>query len=167
MRSKRVITISRLSMFLAVGIILNIFESMLPVLVPIQGVKLGLANTIGLLVLYFYSPKEYVGIGFLRVLIVGLLRGSIITFAISFSGWLLSTIIVLIFYAFKKASIYGLSIISAVGHSVGQILMVMIYYKMPLMINYLPILLFTSIISGALIAYLSSIVLKHLEVVFK
>ena len=165
MRSKKVITLSRLAMFLAVGIILSIFESMLPVLVPIPGVKLGLANTVGLLVLYFYSPKEYIGIGFLRVLIVGLLRSSVMTFTISFSGWLLSSLIVLLFYFFKKASIFGLSIISAVGHSVGQILMVMLYYKMPLMINYLPILLFTSIISGALIAYLSSIVLKHLELV--
>ena len=89
--------IVRLALFLALGVVLNIIESMLPVLIAVPGVKLGIANTIGLIVLYFYGPKEYTLIGFLRVVLVALLRTGIgsIAFILSLSGWLISTIFVL------------------------------------------------------------------------
>ena len=54
--------IVRLAIFLAMGIVLNIVESMIPLPIAIPGIRLGLANTMGLIVLYFYSPKEYVAI---------------------------------------------------------------------------------------------------------
>lgn len=161
--------IVRLSLFLALGVVLNIIESMLPVLIPVPGVKLGIANTIGLLVLYFYGPKEYTFIGFLRVLLVALLRTGIgsISFVLSLSGWLLSTIFVLLINMFKKASIYGLSMGSAVMHGVGQIIMVTIIYSLPEMINYLPILIISGIISGAVLALLCSELLKRLDKILK
>ena len=155
----------RLSMFLALGVVLNIIESLLPVLIPVPGVKLGIANTIGLIVLYFYGAKEFVLIGFLRVLLVALLRTGIgsTAFLLSLSGWVISTLFVLIIYLFSKASIYGLSMGSAVMHGVGQIIMVMIIYQMPKMINYLPILVISGIISGNVLALLSSELLKRLD----
>ena len=45
--SKTIKKITRLSLFLALGIILNLVESMIPLPIAIPGVKLGLANTIG------------------------------------------------------------------------------------------------------------------------
>ena len=104
MRNHSTKKIVRLALFLALGVVLNIIESMLPILIPIPGVKLGIANTIGLIVLYYYGPKEYTLIGFLRVLLVALLRTGIgsISFILSLSGWLLSTIFVLFVYNFKK-----------------------------------------------------------------
>ncbi len=161
--------ITRLSMFLALGIVLNILESMIPLPIPIPGVKLGLANLMGLTVLYFYSPKEYLLIGFLRVFLVALLRTGLGSPAsiLSFSGYILSSIFVLIIYYFvKKISIYGLSISSAIFHSIGQIIGVIILYSLPSMINYLPILMISSTISGILIAYLSTIILNLLNKAF-
>mgnify|MGYP003295666032 CR=1 FL=1 len=156
-------------MFLALGVVLNIIESLLPVLIPVPGVKLGIANTIGLIVLYFYGAKEYILIGFLRVLLVALLRTGIgsTAFLLSLSGWLISTLFVLIVYLFNKASIYGLSMGSAGMHGVGQIIMVMIIYQMPQMINYLPILVISGIISGNVLALLSSELLKRLDKIMK
>ncbi|MCF0117163.1 MAG: Gx transporter family protein [Bacilli bacterium] len=168
--SKRIRTLSRLSMFLAIGIILNIVESMIPLPLPIPGVKLGLANTIGLIVLYYYGPKEYLSIGFLRVLIVGFLRTGIISiaFALSLSGWFLSSIITLVAYFFKKFSIYFLSILSATFHTIGQMIVVMIIYSTYGLIFYFPVLLITSIITGCLVAFVSAMVLQKLDkAVFK
>ena len=51
--SKTIKKITRLSLFLALGIILNLVESMIPLPIAIPGVKLGLANTIGLVILYY------------------------------------------------------------------------------------------------------------------
>ncbi|MBQ4060423.1 MAG: Gx transporter family protein [Bacilli bacterium] len=161
--------IVRLAIFLAMGIVLNIVESMIPLPIAIPGIRLGLANTMGLIVLYFYSPKEYVAIGFLRVFIVTLIRtgfGSM-TSILSFSGWFLSTLITLLIYFLHKASVYGLSVTSAMFHQVGQIIMVMIIYELPEFINYLPVLLISAIVSGLLVAFVSSKVLSMLNRVFR
>ncbi len=165
--------ITTLSLFLAMGIILNIIESFIPLPISIPGVKLGLANTIGLVVLYYYSPKEYAYIGFLRVIIVGLLRTGIlsISFMLSLSGWFLSTLISILLYYFKKFSIYGLSCASAVLHGIGQILAVMVIYSSPGLILYLPVLILTGVISGLLTAMVTSLVLlkldKHISFILK
>ena len=169
MRNHSTKKIVRLALFLALGVVLNIIESMLPILIPIPGVKLGIANTIGLIVLYYYGPKEYTLIGFLRVLLVALLRTGIgsISFILSLSGWLLSTIFVLFVYNFKKVSIYGLSMSSAVMHGIGQIILVVFIYSLPEMINYLPILIVSGIISGNVLALLCSELLKKLDKVMR
>ena len=169
MRNHSTKKIVRLALFLALGVVLNIIESMLPILIPIPGVKLGIANTIGLIVLYYYGPKEYTLIGFLRVLLVALLRTGIgsISFILSLSGWLLSTLFVLFVYNFKKVSIYGLSMSSAVMHGIGQIIMVVFIYSLPEMINYLPILIVSGIISGNVLALLCSEILKKLDKVMR
>ena len=161
--------IVRLSLFLALGVVLNIIESLLPVLIPVPGVKLGIANTVGLIVLYYYGPKEYTLIGLLRVILVALLRTGIgsISFILSLSGWFLSTLFVLLINLTKKVSIYGLSMSSAVMHGVGQIIMVIFIYSLPEMINYLPILIISGIISGNVLALLCSELLKKLDKVMR
>ena len=161
--------IVRLSVFLAMGIVLNIVESMIPLPIAIPGIRLGLANIMGLIVLYFYDTEEYILIGLLRVIIVGLLRSGLgsPTFIISLSGWAMSTFITLLIYVEKKSTIYGLSVISAMFHQVGQIAMVMIIYQLPSMINYLPILLVTGCVSGFLVAFISKKILQLLNRIFQ
>ncbi len=156
---------TKLALFLAVGIILNIVEHLIPIPMPVPGVKLGLANTIGLSVLYYFGPIEFILIGLLRVLLVGVTYTGLfsISFLLSLSGWALSTLIILIIYPTKKFSIYGLSITSAIFHGVGQILMVMILYSSYNLILYLPILMFSGVISGALTALVTSLVLSKLN----
>lgn len=163
--SKNIKKISQLSLFLAIGIIFNIVEAMIPIPIAIPGVKLGLANTIGLIVLYYYSPKEFIFVGFLRVLLVGLLRSGLfsVSFLLSLSGWLLSSIIVILLYYFHKFSIYGLSCTSAVFHGIGQMIVVMIIYHSQGLILYLPILMLTGLITGVLTAFASSLVLSKLN----
>lgn len=162
---KHIKKITQLSLFLAIGIILNIVESLIPLPFMVPGVKLGLANTIGLVLLYYYSPKEYAYIGFLRVLVVGLLRTGIfsISFFLSLSGWFLSTLIAIILYYFKRFSIFGLSCASAVFHGIGQIIVVTLIYDSPGLVLYLPILMLSGVISGCLTAFITSLILLKLD----
>lgn len=62
-RSSMVKRLSFLAMMLALSVLFHYIESMIPPLIPIPGVKLGLANLISFLVLYYFSIKEYVYIG--------------------------------------------------------------------------------------------------------
>lgn len=163
--SQRIRKLTQLSLFLAIGIILNIVESMIPLPFSFPGVRLGLANTIGLIVLYYYSPKEYLYVGFLRVLIVGLLRTGLfsMSFFLSLAGWFLSSVIALVIYRFKLFSIYGLSVSSAVFHGIGQMIVVMIVYNTYGLVFYLAILVISGVITGLLTAFASSLVLMKLD----
>ena len=122
-RSSMVKRLSFLAMMLALSVLFHYIESMIPPLIPISGVKLGLANLISLLVLYYFSRKEYVYIGALRVLLVGLIATGLLStgFLISVGGFVLSTIATLLLSIWKKASVYTLSICSAIFHAVGQV----------------------------------------------
>ncbi len=157
--------LTRLSLFLSMGIILNIIESFIPSFIPISGVKLGLANIINIMVLYYYSLKEYILTSFLRVLTVGLLWSGLfsMTFNISLGGWFTSTFVVILLYKINKLSIFGLSLISSLFHSIGQILIVMIYYNSLQMIIYLPFLMIISILTGLIISYITSLILRKLD----
>lgn len=169
MRKNTTKYIARLAMFLAMGIALNILESFIPIPLPIPGIKLGLANTMGLIVLYFYSPKEYLSLGFLRVLLVALLRTGLGSpaFFLSLAGWALSSILALLAYYFIKPSIYGLSTVSALFHPFGQVIMACILYQNILFLNYLPLLLVSGLITGIIVAFISSKAIKTLEKFFK
>lgn len=164
-RKKSIKTTSLLALFLALAVLLNFVENFLPVLVTIPGVKLGLANTMGLIVLYFFGKKEYIGLGFFRVLLVSLLFTGLFSsaFFLSLSGWILSTIVCIILAKVKKLSIYSLSVASAITHGVGQIICACILYSSLYMLSYLPILLFSGIITGLLIGFISSLVIVRID----
>lgn len=161
--NKRVNKMVRMSLLLAIALIVNFLESLVPLPLPLPGVKLGLANCIGLVVLYLYSEKEYILFNILKVIMVALLRtGFGTSFFIGFSGTLLATVFTLLCYKFSKVSIYGLSVVGAVFHALGQVLMVIVLYNSIYMINYLVILEITSVISGVLTAFIASVTLQKL-----
>ena len=150
----------KMALLLAFALVINYLESLVPLPIPLPGVKIGLANCIGLMVLYCFSKRDYVFFNVVKVLMVALVRTGFGTaFFISVLGTLLSTVMTLLIYRFTKASIYGLSIVGALFHSLGQVLMVMLLYNNVYMINYLPVLEIISIISGCLTALISANVL--------
>lgn len=155
----------RLAMLLAVSVVLNYLEfTFINLAFVAPGVKLGLANAVGLVVLYLYDDLEFIEIGFLRVLLVALLRtGFGSAFMISFGGWALSTLVIIVLKHTYSLSIFGLSVTSAFFHGVGQLIVVAILYESLFMINYLPFLTLASSISGFLLALATSNVLKRLK----
>ena len=109
MKNNEVKRISSLAMFLALALLLNYLEHLImPMVGP--GIKLGLANTLNLIVLYFFGKKEYFSIGFLRVLIMSLLFNGLFSnsFFLSISGFLLSSIVVILISNIKNMSIFSL-----------------------------------------------------------
>lgn len=159
---KSILKIARLGMLLAFGVILNYVESYiaLPMIAP--GVKLGLANTVGLMVLYYFGDKEFASVGFLRILLTALFTGFGYNFFISLAGWFLSSLVVIILNHTKQFSIFGLSMVSAVCHGIGQIIMVAILYESKYMLNYLPVLCATGIVTGVIIAFIAREALKRI-----
>ncbi len=153
-----------IAIMVSIAIVLSIVESFIPTGIP--GVKLGLANVATLIVLYYYSLKEAAFVQFLRVLVVGLIYSGLFSqaFLLSLSGAILSFLIMLTLYLIKKFSIVSISVISAMGHSIGQILFASFLMKTTSVYLYLPLLLTLSILSGIITGYLAYMVLNIFKI---
>lgn len=150
-----------IAMLLAIAIVVNIVESFIPMFIP--GVKLGLANVIILIMLYEFKAGEALLVDILRIVLVGLLRGTLLspTFLMSLSGGMLSFVIMLLFSKIKVFSIIGVSVLGAVFHSAGQILIAIILLDSSAVVYYLPFIALLSVITGILSGILAKVYLKR------
>lgn len=156
--------ITRLAMLLSLAIVLNLVESIVPIFNGmIPGLKLGLANTITIVVLYIFSFKDAFMLSIFRVIIVGILRTGLFspTFFFSLGGCLFSVISMFIVKQ-TKLSIIGVSIVGSLFHSIGQILVSIIILNNS-MIYVLPYLLLFSIPTGIIIGFISKEMIKYFE----
>lgn len=154
--------ITLMAVLIAGSIILSIFDSFIPSFVP--GMKLGLANIIILIALYTLGIKEAIIINLLRVYLSALLKGTIfnVGFLMSLSGAIFSILIMIVFkLIFKnKISIITVSILGAIFHSGGQILVAILYFETFNMVFYLPILSLISVVTGVLMGVIAKQVIK-------
>ncbi len=144
--------LTRLAMFLAISIVLAIFEASIPVPIPVPGVKLGLANVVVLICLYQHSKKQTAMILIMRILLVAVLRGSLLTpgFYLSLSGGMFALVMMLTFKQVKGLSIITVSVLGSLGHAVGQILVAMVLIGTTSVIYYLPVIILLSVPTGIL-----------------
>jgi len=117
-----------LSVLVALGIVLNVLENiLLPwTILPVPGARIGLANIVFLIILLLDGLKTSLILSTLRIIILGILTGTLATpvFPLSMGGAVLSLILMKIArVALKdKLSLIGLSVIGASGHNLGQLL---------------------------------------------
>ena len=149
-----------LGFLMAVGILLQLIESFVPIVMIVPGFKIGLANLASLFALMIYDKKSMWIIGIGRIFLSALLQGTLfsVAFWLSLSGGLLSLIAMSIAADVKVFSIYGISILG-----VGQVIAVTWIYQQYFMQLFLPILLALSIVSGLVVAILSQKMLDRLK----
>lgn len=154
-----------LGFLMAVGILLQLIESFVPIVMIVPGFKIGLANLVSLFALMIYDKKSMWIVGIGRIFLSALLQGTLfsVAFWLSLSGGLLSLIAMSIAADVKVFSIYGISILGAAFHSVGQVIAVTWIYQQYFMQLFLPILLALSIVSGLVVAILSQKMLDRLK----
>ena len=151
-----------LGVLTAAAIVIAILESFIPS-VGIPGVKLGLANIVILIILYELGIVEAVIVNVLRVIVVGLVRGTFLSmgFLMSLTGCALSLGIMIVFYVLiKKFSIIGVSVIGSVFHVTGQILIAMIFLGTAYIVLYLPIIAISAIITGVFVGIVAQLIIK-------
>lgn len=132
---------------------LSYLENLLPLslVVPIPGIKLGLANLAVAIALWRLGLASAVSVSFLRLIISSLLFGTASTFMFSLSGGALSLLALAGCYFFfgDKMSIIAVSILSAVFHNIGQIICAVAVTGTKAVFSYLPILIIAGILCGA------------------
>ena len=144
------------------AIIIGIIESFIPS-IGVPGVKLGLANIVILITLYELGILEALFVDLARVFIVGLLRGTIFTmgFFMSLTGAILSLGIMILFHLLiKKFSIIGVSVIGALFHVIGQILVAWLFLSTPYILYYLPVIAISAIVTGVFVGITANLVIR-------
>ena len=149
----------------ALAIVLGIIESMIPIKLPIPGMKLGLANIMIVIGLYYLDVKDMFFVIMLKTFLTTLLLGTFSMFAYGFVGALLSYICMV--SAFKvlkeKISLIGISMIGGVMHNIGQIIVAIILIKTKAIAYYMMFLLPIGLLTGVVIGLVAKLVMSRLN----
>ncbi|HHX57933.1 MAG TPA: Gx transporter family protein [Clostridiales bacterium] len=145
----------------AIALVLSLVENSLPPLVfAVPGVKIGLSNIVVMYSLFFLGKREAYMIAILKAGFVIIIRSPVSAF-LSLVGGVLSITIMLIFLLIfkEKISYLIISIIGAVFHNIGQLIAISIIYTSIYILAYIPVLLISGVVAGALTAVLLRLVL--------
>jgi len=133
----------------------------MPFAVP--GIKLGLANLVTIIALYGIGIKESLILSMVRILLVGFTFRDPSTLLFSFAGGFLSWLSMTLIIKLKLFSMVAVSIIGGITHNIGQIIVAIIYVNNPSLIYYLPFLMISGVVSGALIGLLGALTISRLK----
>lgn len=149
----------------SVGLVFSYVETLLPLTFIAPGVKIGLANGVALILILKDDIKGAFLVNIIRILLLNLLFVSPFALIFSLSAGLVST---LVMWLVKKTKIFGtvgFSILGALTHNLVQSAVAIMVLGTGSLF-YLPILIFSAIISGGLIGFLAKILDKKIKTFF-
>lgn len=135
---------------IALALALSYTERLIPLqmLVPLPGIKLGLANIVTLVALYLFGKKSAYTILILRCVLGAVFGGGITGLMFSLTGGVLALSVMAIAQRIPCFSIYGVSILGAAAHNIGQILAAILLMQSIYIGSYLPYLLVVALFTG-------------------
>lgn len=146
----------------AMMLVLGFIESLLPIASTVPGIKLGLSNGVLLFALYMFSPLTAFLLMLLKVLLSGLLFGGVSAMMYAAAGGILS-MLVMIFLKHFNFSILFVSMLGAVAHNVGQVLLAMVILHTSQLIYYMAILALVGIAAGAITGIAAKATIGHIQ----
>lgn len=144
------------------ALIFGYIESLFSLSFIAPGVKLGLANSVALLLLCFKDFKGALLVNITRVLLSALLFSSPFSLVFSLTAGLVSVVIMRVLSGLKGVSAVGFSISGAAVHNLVQLTVAAVLFGRAVW-YYLPFLLISALLSGGLIGILSSIIFKKIK----
>lgn len=164
MKKDKITRMAVLGLLTTMALILSYVESLLPpIWAAVPGIKIGLPNIIIILLLYKSGYKAAATVSFIRVFLVALLFGSMMTFAYSLAGAVLSLTLMALCKRFDVFSTVGVSIVGGVTHNLGQILVAIALFDTVQLGYYMIVLAVTGTVAGVFIGLTGSFLLKRLE----
>lgn len=151
---------------LALG--LSTLESLFPVsvLVPLPGIKLGLANIVTVFALYRLGEIPALAILIARCLLGAMFAGNASALLFSLMGGVLAMLTMIVLRRVRGLSVYGVSIAGAAAHNIGQICAAMVVLGGTAVLGYLPVLLGVSLITGTLTGFVASLLFRAMRGIY-
>ena len=146
MKTKR---ITRLALLTAIALTIFLVEAQIPALVPIPGIKLGLANVVTVFTVYALGSKDGCLVLAARIFLGAVFAGNMNALIFSLLGGFSAMLVMILLSKSRHLSIYGVSVGGAAAHNCGQITAACLTLGSMAPLYYLPILLGASLITGA------------------
>lgn len=151
------------SILVALALILSYIEALIPINFGIPGVKLGLANLVIVIGLYFLNTSQVFIILITRILLVSFLFGNMSAMLYSLAGGIVSFTVMFLIKKIKGFSIVGVSIAGGVAHNIGQLIVASLAVENMKLIYYLPVLMIAGTLTGMLIGIIAQQVRQHIH----
>lgn len=154
-----------LGLMVGLALALHLFETYIPIPMPVPGAKLGLANIITMFVIVRFGGRDAILVTIIRTCLGSLFAGTLFTptFFLSFFGGLASAIVMsLIHKLFKKHfSIVGISIVGAITHNLTQLTIAAFIVHQVGVYAMLPYMLLFALPTGFFVGLVTQVMLKY------
>ena len=129
-----------LAMFTAIALTIFVAEAQIPPVVPIPGVKLGLANIVTLIAMILL----------VRIVLGSVFTGGVSAMLFSIAGGVFAYLVMcLTIRRLPERLLWVVSVLAAFGHNAGQLLVAVWVTGTPSILVYAPALVAASVITGA------------------
>lgn len=155
--AKKITFLSLLTVF---ALILSYLEGLFCVFIPVVGFKVGLANTLCLILIFKNKYVEAIIVNLLRILLSALLFGNLFSLLFSLAGGTVSILATILLKKLPFLSAVGVSTISAALHNTAQVICAVILLSSSAVYSLLPPLLFLGALCGFLCGIAANIFSK-------
>lgn len=140
---------TRLAMLTAIALTIFLVEAQIPPLVPIPGVKLGLANIVTIFTVFVLGSKEGVAVLFCRIFLGAVFAGNFSTIFYSLAGGGLAILVtILLKRILTPRQLWVAGTLGAIAHSIGQMAAAVTISGTPSLLIYLPFMIAISVVTG-------------------
>ena len=146
MKTKRLTVLALLS---AIALTIFMIEAQIPPLVPIPGIKLGLANIVTVFAVFSLGPGDALSVLFVRIFLGAVFAGNFSTILYSAAGGACAIVVTIgLRKVLTSKQLWVAGIMGAIAHSIGQMGMAMLVSGTAALLLYLPVMIVCSIITG-------------------
>ena len=165
MKTRKLTTLALLS---AIALTIFIIEAQIPPLVPIPGVKLGLANIVTVFTVFAFRGRDGAAVLSVRIFLGAVFAGNFGTIFYSAAGGALAILTTIgLRRILTNKQLWVAGALGAIAHSVGQMAMAVTLTGTPGLVVYLPVMIVCSIITGVFTGLCAQFVLIRGEKLWK
>ena len=161
-REKKAITVALYGLLTALAMVLSFVETLIPIPIPIPGVKLGLANLVTVVGLYLIGIPGTIAVTLVRIVLVGFSFGNPYSMIYGLSGSFLSLLVMTKLKKTGRFSQISISVLGGIAHNIGQITFAAVIVQTSGVFYYLPFLIAAGCIAGTLIGIVGGLITGRL-----
>lgn len=150
-------------MLISLAFVLGYLEAVIPIPIPVPGVKLGLANLVTIVGIYTVGARGTAAVSLIRIVLTGFTFGNASSMLYSLAGGALSLLLMILAKKTGWFSRIGVSIVGGLGHNIGQLSLAALVVQTGGVFYYLPFLMVAGVAAGAVIGLLSGLVTERIQ----
>jgi len=156
--------LAALAVTVALAMVLSFLESRIPAFVAIPGIKVGLANIAVIFTMYKFGERDAAIVSVIRVLLVSLLFGSVVSLWYSLAGAVLSFTVMTLLKRLTPLATVTVSVIGGITHNIAQVCVASLLLATDVVIYYLPFLLLSGTVAGVAVGIAGGLLVKKVKI---